>query len=116
MQSLWLFLPLVAISALAQQHRAPVYASDPLAYHIQTDQGPERFFRFQTSSGQFRKEQRHADGSVTGSYGWVDPNGVLRIFEYIADDLGYRIAKQSLFKVCSLYTWGFKLFATKTNT
>ena len=26
-------------------------------YHIQTDEGDERFFRFQTSNGQYRKEK-----------------------------------------------------------
>lgn len=68
-------------------------------YHIQTDQGPERFFRFQTLSGQYRREQRHLDGSVTGTYGWVDPNGVLRLFDYVSDNQGYRIEQQRLFKV-----------------
>merc|ERR1712215_114228 len=36
-----------------------------------------------------------------GTYGWVDPTGILRLFDYIADDLGYRIVKESLFKVGS---------------
>ena len=71
----------------------------PSQYHIQTDQGPSRFFRFQTLSGQFRKERRHENGDVEGSYGWVDPNGVLRLFDYISDAGGYRIEKQRLFKV-----------------
>jgi len=35
-------------------------------YHIQTDEGPERYFRFQTDSGQFRKEKRLQDGTVIG--------------------------------------------------
>ena len=59
-------------------------------YLIQTDQGPERLFRYQTLTGQFRKEKRLEDGSVTGSYGWVDPNGVLRLYDYVSDNLGYR--------------------------
>ena len=73
----------------------------PSQYHIQTDQGPSRFFRFQTTTGQFRKERRNPDGSVVGSYGWVDPNNVLRLFDYISDAGGYRIEKQRLFKVHS---------------
>jgi len=68
-------------------------------YLIQTDQGPERLFRYQTLTGQFRKEKRLEDGSVTGSYGWVDPNGVLRLYDYVSDNLGYRIEKTRLFKV-----------------
>merc|ERR1712032_403533 len=68
-------------------------------YHIQTDQGADRFFRFQTASGQYRKEVRHEDGTQEGTYGWVDPNGVLRLFDYVADNLGYRIVQESLFNV-----------------
>ena len=30
----------------------------PVQYHIQTDEGPERFFRFQTETGQYREEKR----------------------------------------------------------
>lgn len=70
-------------------------------YHIQTDLGADRFFRFQTHSGQYRKEILRPDGSQEGTYGWVDPNGVLRLFDYIADNFGYRIVKESLFKVGS---------------
>ena len=70
-------------------------------YLIQTDLGDDRFFRFQTYSGQYRKEVLHPDGSQEGTYGWVDPTGVLRLYDYIADDQGYRIVKESLFKVGS---------------
>ena len=35
-------------------------------------------FRFQTHTGQYRKEKSNPDGSQEGTYGWVDPNGVLR--------------------------------------
>ncbi len=38
----------------------------PTQYHIQTDEGDERFFRYQTWTGQFRKENRLEDGSVVG--------------------------------------------------
>ena len=88
--------------ALLDEQRAlgEVFVPNPdLEYHIQTDQGPDRFFRFQTSTGQYRKEQQHPDGSVTGSYGWIDPNGVFRLFDYISDNLGYRIERKRLFKV-----------------
>lgn len=81
-----------ALFAAAQQDFAA-------QYHIQTDLGADRFFRFQTHSGQYRKEILHPDGSQEGTYGWVDPNNVLRLFDYIADNFGYRIVKESLFKV-----------------
>lgn len=62
-------------------------------YHIQTDEGPERYFRYQTISGQYRKEKRLQDGTVIGSYGWVDADGYLRLNDYIADNNGYRIVR-----------------------
>jgi hypothetical protein len=36
---------------------------------------------------------------VTGSFGWVDPNGVFRLTDYVSDAGGYRIEKEQLFKV-----------------
>ncbi|KAF4523007.1 hypothetical protein B566_EDAN007437 [Ephemera danica] len=67
---------------------------DPLTqYHIQTDEGPERYFRYQTTSGQYRKEKRLEDGTVIGTYGWVDPTGMLLLRDYIADNAGYRIVR-----------------------
>ncbi|KAH8366837.1 hypothetical protein KR200_007251 [Drosophila serrata] len=62
-------------------------------YHIQTDEGPERYFRFQTDSGQFRKEKRLQDGTVIGTEAWIDAAGYLRQKDYIADKQGYRILK-----------------------
>lgn len=69
--------------------------SDPskAQYHIQTDEGPERYFRYQTISGQYRKEKRLEDGTVIGTYGWVDDDGIFRMRDYIADNAGYRILK-----------------------
>ena len=34
-----------------------------------------------------------------GSYGWIDANGILRIYEYVADDQGYRVTKDRAFQV-----------------
>lgn len=62
-------------------------------YHIQTDEGPERFFRYQTDNGQFRKEKRLQDGTVIGTNAWIDGLGYLRQNDYIADHEGYRILK-----------------------
>lgn len=31
-------------------------------YHIQTDEGEERYFKYQTKTGQYRKEKRLQDG------------------------------------------------------
>merc|ERR1712001_459627 len=91
----------VAVSVLVSSCLTQVESQQDFAaqYHIQTDLGADRFFRFQTHSGQYRKEILRPDGSQEGTYGWVDPNGVLRLFDYIADNFGYRIVKESLFKV-----------------
>ncbi|CAO1319965.1 unnamed protein product [Diamesa tonsa] len=62
-------------------------------YHIQTDEGPERYFRYQTDNGQFRKEKRLKDGTVVGTNAWIDGFGYLRQNDYIADHEGYRILK-----------------------
>lgn len=62
-------------------------------YHIQTDEGPERYFKYQTLNGQYRKEKRLEDGTVIGTYAWIDDDGFLRQRDYIADNAGYRILK-----------------------
>ena len=82
---------------------------------------------------------RHEDGTQEGTYGWVDPNGVLRyswhfhsacivvivmvmsvkllaflfgnisfhrLFDYVADNLGYRIVQ--------VFTFGFVQFSLGT--
>lgn len=48
------------------QVKADWGSADSSQYHIQTDEGPERFFRYQTDSGQFRNEKRLKDGTVIG--------------------------------------------------
>ncbi|XP_074030040.1 uncharacterized protein [Leptinotarsa decemlineata] len=65
----------------------------PHQYHIQTDEGPERYFRYQTDSGQYRKEKRLEDGTVVGTYAWIDADGIMHQRDYIADSAGYRILK-----------------------
>ena len=80
--------------------QAPVQAAtQDLQYHFQTDVGPLRFFRFLSKSGQFRKEILHPDGSQEGSFGWLDPNGLLRVTNYIADSKGYRILGEKVVDV-----------------
>jgi len=92
----WALTLVVVVEVVYSQAPDPNFAAE---YLIQTDLGDDRFFRFQTHSGQYRKEVLKPDGSQEGTYGWVDPNGVLRLYDYIADNQGYRIVKESLFKV-----------------
>ncbi|XP_017779372.1 PREDICTED: cuticle protein 21-like [Nicrophorus vespilloides] len=44
----------------------------------------------ETDNVQFRHEERHPNGTVRGSYGYVTPDGNVNIVNYIADALGYR--------------------------
>jgi hypothetical protein len=39
---------------------------------------------------QFRQEERLPNGTVTGSYGVLEPDGNVRVVRYIADSMGYR--------------------------
>ncbi|XP_064487465.1 larval cuticle protein A3A-like [Ornithodoros turicata] len=39
----------------------------------------------------FRQEERAQDGTVRGRYGFVDPNGYLRVVEYVADESGFHV-------------------------
>ncbi|CAH0557216.1 unnamed protein product [Brassicogethes aeneus] len=65
-------------------------------YNLHEPNGPGTYaFGFDiedpdTGNAQFRNEEKHANGSVTGSYGYMDPDGVARITHYIADAGGYR--------------------------
>jgi len=99
MEALLTILALMrAPGVFGQQALEPDFAAQ---YHVQTDLGDDngRFFRYQTHTGQYRKEVSLPDGSQEGTYGWIDPNGVLRLFDFIADNQGYRIVKESLYKV-----------------
>lgn len=95
---LLLLLPACLTEVHAQQPPTTTEFT-PTQYHIQTDDGDRRFFKYQTWSGQVRKEDRLDDGTVVGSYGWVDANGILRLYDYVADNKGYRIVKTRLVDV-----------------
>lgn len=45
----------------------------------------------------YREEKRDAFGVVTGRYGYLDPNGIHRMVEYIADHNGYRARSTNQF-------------------
>jgi len=55
----------------------------------------ENAYQFSYSTGTqgpaqiFREEKRSPDGSVVGKYGYVDPNGQLRVVEYRAGPQGF---------------------------
>lgn len=43
-----------------------------------------------TGNFQYRSEERYPNGTVVGSYGFVDPTGAPRTYNYVADEKGYR--------------------------
>ncbi|XP_043269593.1 uncharacterized protein [Venturia canescens] len=95
----WLIVLVSALCLTAEEieaERSGWSATPNTQYHIQTDEGPERYFRFQTLNGQYRKEKRLEDGTVIGTEGWLDPLGYLRIKDYIADREGFRILKSKM--------------------
>ncbi|XP_041976449.1 uncharacterized protein LOC121731159, partial [Aricia agestis] len=47
-----------------------------------------------TGNTQFRTEERYPNGTVVGTYGYTDPRGRSRHFQYIADEKGYRIKSE----------------------
>ncbi|XP_068630716.1 cuticle protein 16.8-like [Battus philenor] len=52
---------------------------------------------FDTGNVQFRSEERYPNGTVVGSYGYLDPFGRTRRYQYIADEKGYRVVNTSDF-------------------
>ncbi|XP_066583112.1 uncharacterized protein [Prorops nasuta] len=99
---LFVYLGLFTVSVICltaneiEAERSGWSANPNTQYHIQTDEGPERFFRYQTQNGQYRKEKRLADGTVVGTEGWLDALGYLRLKDYIADHEGFRILRSKM--------------------
>ncbi|KAI4464350.1 structural contituent of cuticle [Holotrichia oblita] len=50
----------------------------------------------QTSNVQYRNEEKHSNGSVTGNYGYLLPDGKVQRVNYIADEHGYRASVKIL--------------------
>lgn len=38
----------------------------------------------------YHHQQRHSNGSVSGSYAILDPKGQLQVMHYVSDDKGYK--------------------------
>ncbi|GBL84193.1 hypothetical protein AVEN_118595-1 [Araneus ventricosus] len=53
---------------------------------------------------QHRKEVANSNGIVKGSYGYLDPEGIYRFVDYIADKGGYRAKLRAIQLVTSLTT------------
>ncbi|XP_063621410.1 cuticle protein 16.8-like [Cydia splendana] len=46
-----------------------------------------------TGNTQYRNEERYPNGTVVGSYGYLDSAGRAHRYRYVADEKGYRVMK-----------------------
>lgn len=67
-----------------------VSAPTKTQFHIQDEFGQYRFGYAEPSAN--REEIRLADGTVTGTYNYVDDGGHIQTVQYVADALGFRVA------------------------
>ncbi|CAB3243202.1 unnamed protein product [Arctia plantaginis] len=88
---------LMMIQAAPRQKRLTLAEKMPSYYYSNIGGNPNVYeFGYDvsdsaTGNNQFRSEQRHPNGTVTGHYGYVDPSGIPRKYKYIADEGGYRV-------------------------
>merc|ERR1712184_116918 len=64
------------------------------AHHAQDEFGQYQYGY--TNEDSTKLEQRMADGSVGGTYSYIDANGVVQRVDYISDGLGFRVAATNL--------------------
>ncbi|XP_075970791.1 uncharacterized protein LOC142973117 [Anticarsia gemmatalis] len=88
---------LAMVQAAPRQKRLTIAENVPSYYYSNIDGNPDVYsFGYdvsdpETGNSQFRSEQRHPNGTVTGNYGYIDPAGMPQRFKYIADKGGYRV-------------------------
>lgn len=78
-------------------YRSLYYGFDLLFYVVFYSSGNPGVYSFNydvsddaTGNSQYRTEDRFANGTVTGAYGYVDAFGTPQRFRYVADQAGYR--------------------------
>jgi hypothetical protein len=80
-------------------YNSPLYKTDPTARgKISFERGPDRQYKFLTSSpDQRRAETTGPDGVTRGSYSYLDDKGVQRTVQYIAGaGIGYRVVSSTI--------------------
>lgn len=87
----------VATSAQLTAAAAPAVPQVPPANFV-SGSSPDgsTVFGFQTLDGQTRSESHGADGSVRGSYSFVDPHGKPVTVHYVADQQGFRTSQEPI--------------------
>lgn len=64
---------------------AYLFSGNPGVYSFNYDVSDDA-----TGNNQYRTEDRYANGTVRGAYGYVDAFGTPQRFRYVADQAGYR--------------------------
>lgn len=80
-------------------YNSPLYRADPTARgKISFERGPDRQYKFLTSSpDQRRSEATGPDGITRGSYSYLDDKGVQRTVQYIAGaGIGYKVLSSTI--------------------
>ncbi|XP_050342400.1 pupal cuticle protein Edg-84A-like [Nymphalis io] len=88
------------LGAAPRKPRLSLAAQNPSYYYSDVD-GILGTYSFgydvldpETGNTQFRTEERYPNGTVVGSYGYIDSRGRSRRFDYIADEHGYRVSNE----------------------
>ncbi|XP_028168283.1 pupal cuticle protein Edg-84A-like [Ostrinia furnacalis] len=84
---------------LSPSRQARLTLAEPMpSYYVTNVDGHPGTYAFgydvhdpQTGNTQFRTEERYPNGTVVGSYGYVDGNGRPHRYNYVADEKGYRL-------------------------
>lgn len=84
---------------LAPLTRIPKYSAvdwETSAYSVRDQDGPGTYaFGYDvedadTNNLQTRSEERFTNGTVVGNYGYLQPDGLIHMVNYIADEKGFR--------------------------
>ena len=84
--------PIEAAAPVVTVNAAPIEAAAPLnpssQFHAQDEFGNFQYGYSNINSQ--KQETGNAYGGVSGSYSYVDANGIVQTINYIADELGFR--------------------------
>ena len=98
--------PVVTVNAAPIEAAAPVVTVNAAPIEAAAPLNPSSQFHAQDEFGNFQygysniNSQKHetgnAYGGVSGSYSYVDANGIVQTINYIADELGFRVQGTNL--------------------
>lgn len=80
-------------------HQAPVVPAGGFVPYANQHHAQDEYGQYQygyTNEDSTKLEERLADGSVRGTYSYIDANGVVQRVDYISDALGFRVAATNL--------------------